>query len=174
MDFTEVLNPKAIAVHLKVQNTAEALDAMAEMLLEAGTIRDKEVYIRDVYEREAIGETGIGNYIAIPHGRSEAVVTPGVAVAVLDQEIEWESLDDTGAKVIILFAVGADNQGAEEHLRMLAMFSKKLGNDAVVSQLMKADTAEDVIHTFLTDPEMPAEEPESEEEELDLDEISIL
>ena len=50
--------------------------------------------------------------------------------------------------MIILFAVGADNQGAEEHLRMLAMFSKKLGNDAVVSQL--------------------------EEEELDLDEISIL
>ena len=76
MEFTEVLNPKAIAVHLKVQNKAEALDAMAEMLLEAGTIRDKEVYIRDVYEREAIGETGIGNYIAIPHGRSEAVVTP--------------------------------------------------------------------------------------------------
>ena len=76
--------------------------------------------------------------------------------------------------MIILFAVGADNQGAEGHLRMLAMFSKKLGNDAVVSQLMKADTAEDVIHTFLTDPEMPAEEPESEEEELDLDEISIL
>ena len=51
MEFTEVLNPKAIAVHLKVQNKAEALDAMAEMLLEAGTIRDKEVYIRDVYER---------------------------------------------------------------------------------------------------------------------------
>ena len=44
----------------------------------------------------------------------------------------------------------------------------------MVSQLMKADTAEDVIHTFLTDPETPAEEPESEEEELDLDEISIL
>ena len=56
MEFTEVLNPKAIAVHLKVQNKAEALDAMAEMLLEAGTIRDKEVYIKDIVMRERRSE----------------------------------------------------------------------------------------------------------------------
>lgn len=173
MEFTEVLNPKTIVTHLNVNNKAEALDAMAEMLLKAEVIKDKEGYIKDVYEREAIGETGIGNYVAIPHGKSESVITPGVAVAVLDHEIEWESLDDTGAKIIILFAVGADNEAAQEHLRLLAMFSKRLGNDAVINNLLAADTVDDVMAAFLNDEETEIEE-NDEEQELDLDDIAIL
>lgn len=173
MELTQVLNPKMIVTHLNVDSKAEAFDAMAELFVKAGMVSDKAAYIKDVYEREAVGETGIGNYIAIPHGRSEAVVTPGVAIAVLDHEIEWESLDGTGAKVVILFAVTADNEGADEHLRMLAMFSKSLGNDAVVARLIGADTVDDVIRAFTED----AEEFESEasgEAELDLGELEIL
>ena len=92
--------------------------------------------------------------------------------SVLEHEIEWESLDDTGAKVIILFAVGADNEAAQEHLKMLAMFSKYLGKDAVVAKLIGADTAEDVINAFAEDGE--ESDVDVEEEELNLDEISIL
>ena len=106
MDFTEVLNPRTIVTHLKVNQKAEALEAMAELFAEAGIIGDKEQYIKDVYVREEMGATGIGGYIAIPHGKSKAVITPGAAIAVLDHEIEWESLDGAGAKVIILFAGG--------------------------------------------------------------------
>lgn len=172
MEVTEVLNRKTIVTHLDVNNKAEALDKMAELFDEAGNVSDKEQYVKDVYAREAIGETGIGNHIAIPHGKSKAVVAPGVAIAVLDHEIEWESLDDTGAKVIILFAVGADNEAAEEHLRMLAAFSKSLGNDAVTNRLFAADTVDDVIAAF-TDKEEAADT-EAEEADLDLDEISIM
>ena len=171
MEFIEILNPKTVAVHLNVNTKAEALDAMAEMLLKAEIINDKEAYIKDVYVREEIGETGVGNYIAIPHGKSEAVVTPGVAIAVLDHEIEWESLDDTGAKIIILFAVGADNEAAQDHLRMLAMFSKRLGNDAVIGGLLGADSVEEVLKAFLSEEEISDEE--SEEADIDLDDISI-
>lgn len=172
MEFTEILNPKTIVTHLKADNKAEALEALADLFVRAGTVKDKETYLKDVYVREGIGETGIGNHIAIPHGRSESVVRPGAAIAVLDHEIEWESLDDTGAKVVILFAVGTDNAAAEDHLRLLAMFSKRLGNDAVVSKLMDADTVEDVMH-ILTE-ESGDEETETNEEELDPDEILIL
>ena len=172
MEVTEVLNRKTIVTHLDVNNKAEALDKMAELFDEAGNVSDKEQYVKDVYAREAIGETGIGNHIAIPHGKSKAVVAPGVAIAVLYHEIEWESLDDTGAKVIILFAVGADNEAAEEHLRMLAAFSKSLGNDAVTNRLFAADTVDDVIAAF-TDKEEAADT-EAEEADLDLDEISIM
>lgn len=172
MEVTEVLNRKTIVTHLDVNNKAEALEKMAELFAEAGNVNDKEQYVKDVYAREAIGETGIGNHIAIPHGKSKAVVTPGVAIAVLDHEIEWESLDDTGAKVIILFAVGADNEAAEEHLRMLAAFSKSLGNDAVTNRLFEADTVDDVIEAFSGKEE--AADTETEEADLDLDEISII
>ena len=108
MEFTEILNPKTIVTHLDAGSKSEVLSAMADLLVAAGIVNNKELYIKDVYEREAIGETGVGNHIAIPHGKSEAVVTPGVAVAVLEHEVEWESLDDTGAKIVVLFAVGAD------------------------------------------------------------------
>ena len=90
----------------------------------------------------------------------------------MDHEIEWESLDDTGAKVVILFAVGADDEGANEHLKLLAMFSKRLGNDAIIQRLFKANTVDDVMASFLEDEEENQEE--SEEADLDLDEISIL
>lgn len=172
MEFTEVLNPKTIRTHLNVNTKAEALETMAEMLVEAGNVNDKELYIKDVYEREAIGETGVGNYIAIPHGKSKSVVKPGVAVATLDHEIEWESLDDTGAKIVILFAVGADDEAAMEHLKLLAMFSKRLGDDTVIRRLLEADSEAEVMNAF-TESEEETEE-DSEEADLDLDEIEIM
>lgn len=173
MEFTEVLKPETIVTHLNVKDKAEALNAMADLFVNAGIVDDKEQYIKDVYEREAVGETGIGDYIAIPHGKSTAVVTPGVAIAVLDHEIEWESLDGTGAKLVILFAVGADNEAAQEHLKLLAMFSKRLGDDAVTGRLMNADTTEDVMEALLGESE-EADETEDNDEELDLDEIEIM
>lgn len=173
MEFTEVLKPETIVTHLNVKDKAEALNAMADLFVNAGIVDDKEQYIKDVYEREAVGETGIGDYIAIPHGKSKAVVTPGVAIAVLDHEIEWESLDGTGAKLVILFAVGADNEAAQEHLKLLAMFSKRLGDDAVTGRLMNADTTEDVMEALLGKSE-EADETEDNDEELDLDEIKIM
>ncbi len=173
MEFTEVLKPETIVTHLNVKNKAEALNAMADLFVNAGIVDDKEQYIKDVYEREAVGETGIGDYIAFPHGKSTAVVTPGVAIAVLDHEIEWESLDGTGAKLVILFAVGADNEAAQEHLKLLAMFSKRLGDDAVTGRLMNADTTEDVMEALLGESE-EADETEDNDEELDLDEIEIM
>lgn len=173
MEFTEVLKPETIVTHLNVKDKAETLDALADLFVKAGIVDDKEQYIKDVYEREAVGETGIGDYIAIPHGKSTAVVTPGVAIAVLDHEIEWESLDGTGAKLVILFAVGADNEAAQEHLKLLAMFSKRLGDDAVTGRLMNADTTEDVMEALLGESE-EADETEDNDEELDLDEIEIM
>lgn len=172
MEFTDVLDKRQIVTQLDVNSKDEVFNRLADCFVETGVIDNKEQFIKDVYEREKIGVTGIGNYIAIPHGRSESVKKPGVAIALLDHEIEWESLDDTGAKVVILFAVGADDEGANEHLKLLAMFSKRLGNDAIIQRLFKANTVDDVMASFLEDEEENQEE--SEEADLDLDEISIL
>ena len=174
MEFAKILNPQTIMTHLDVKSKAEALDALSELFVKAGIVTDKKEYLKDVYTREEIGETGIGNHIAIPHGRSRAVTAPGAAIAVLEHEIQWESLDDTGAKVVILFAVGTDDDAANDHLRLLAMFSKRLGNNALVRKLMEADTAADVIRIFAEDTDVEDPEDKTEEAEPDLDEISIL
>ena len=166
MEITEVLDQQTIVTHLATKDKAETLEYMAQMFVKAGNVNDKEQFIKDVYEREAIGATGVGNYIAIPHGKSTAVTKPGVAVAVLNREIEWESLDNTGARIVILFAVGADDEAAMEHLKLLAMFSKRLGDDAVIRRLLEAEGVEDVIHAFSEEEDTTEAD---KEEELDLD-----
>ena len=86
--------------------------------------------------------------LAIPHGKSQTVKKNGVAIAILEHEIAWESLDDTGAKVVVLFDVGVDSEGAKEHLRMLSLFAKKLGKDSVIDALLKANSVDEVVAAF--------------------------
>ena len=102
----------------------------------------------NIYAREEEGQTGIGNYIAIPHGKSPYVDRIGVAIGVTENEIPWESLDGKGVKGIILFAVGDDNEGAQEHLKLLSLFARKLGNDEVIEQLIQAKDADEVVAAF--------------------------
>ena len=124
------------------------LRALANAFYQEGYIGDVDEFVKSVYEREAEGATGIGNHVAIPHGKSQTVKKNGVAIAILEHEIAWESLDDTGAKVVVLFDVGVDSEGAKEHLRMLSLFAKKLGKDSVIDALLKANSVDEVVAAF--------------------------
>lgn len=148
MEAKDALELNLIKTSLKANNKDEALKELAELMLADEKIEDVDGFLKDVYEREAVGQTGIGNFIAIPHGKSKFVKKPAVAVGITDKELEWETLDDRGVKVVILFAVGADADAAKEHLRILSLFARKLGNDKVVSKLISANEPKDVILAF--------------------------
>ncbi|MFD2829129.1 PTS sugar transporter subunit IIA [Corticicoccus populi] len=148
MEVTEILDTNTIKTDLKVSSKDEALKALADLLLKNEYITDIEGFMKDIYAREAEGQTGIGNYIAIPHGKSDSVKKLGVAIGINETEIPWESLDGNGVKGIILFSVGNDNDGAKNHLKLLSLFARKLGNDEVIEKLLDAKTEEDVIQAF--------------------------
>lgn len=143
-----VLDQRTIRTHLNANNKDDVIKSIAQMFLDAGYITNTRDFVKAVYERESEGVTGIGNHVAIPHGKSATVKQNGVAIVTLDHEIEWESLDNTGAKVVVLFAVGDNSEGAQEHLKMLAMFAKKLAKPDVIKQLLKANDIEDVMNIF--------------------------
>ncbi len=145
----DVIDAGTVLTHMQAHSKAEALELMADSLEEAGYLQDKGTYLQDVYNREAEGVTGIGGYIAIPHGKSAGVKKIGVSIAVLDEEIPWESLDGLGVKGIILFAVGNDDKGAQKHLKLLSLFARKLGRETVVQDLLAADNADDVKKAFM-------------------------
>lgn len=86
----DVIDKGTVLTHLQVHSKAEVLERMANSLEEAGYLQDKALYLDDVYSREAEGSTGIGGYIAIPHGKSAGVKKAGVSIAVLDEEIPWK------------------------------------------------------------------------------------
>lgn len=148
MDLQEILDPQVIKVGMKSKDKESVLIDLSNVLKNAGYIDDTMIFLKDIYDREAEGITGIGNYIAIPHGKSEAVKKVGVAIGVLEDEIEWESMDDNGVKVVILFSVNNDSNGAQTHLRLLSKIAQKLGNDEVVSHLIESKSVNDVIQSF--------------------------
>ncbi|MEC6746923.1 fructose PTS transporter subunit IIA [Marinilactibacillus sp. XAAS-LB27] len=148
MEVKEILDVNLIKSDMKVDSKEEALNVLCQELLDNGYISDIEGFKEDVYAREKEGKTGIGNFIAIPHGKSAHVDNIGVAIGINETEIPWESLDDRGVKGIILFAVGNDNEDANQHLKLLSLFARKLGNDEVVEELLKSTSPEEVVQAF--------------------------
>ena len=133
---------------MKATDKKEAITNLAGKLKNAGYIADVESYVKDIYLRESQGQTGIGHYVAIPHGKSDSVTQVGIAIGKMENEIEWETLDGKGVKLIFLFAVGNDNENAKTHLKLLAEVARNLGNDEAVEQLLSAKTVEDIKAVF--------------------------
>ncbi|MBP1042472.1 PTS sugar transporter subunit IIA [Vagococcus sp. BWB3-3] len=148
MEVSDIIDLKTVRTNMQAKTKEEVLQELAASLLDNGYITEIEGFIADIYAREAEGKTGIGNYIAIPHGKSAYVNKIGVAIGISQEEIPWESLDDQGVKGIILFAVGNDTDGATNHLKLLSLFARKLGNDEVVESLLKASSAAEVLAAF--------------------------
>ncbi|WP_208592286.1 PTS sugar transporter subunit IIA [Gracilibacillus suaedae] len=148
MEIDNIVDLETIKTNMHAKNKDDALKELAELLLQNEYISDVNGFMTDIYAREAEGQTGIGNYIAIPHGKSSFVKKIGVAIGINEDEIPWETLDGNGVKGVILFAVGNDNDGAQNHLKLLSLFARKLGNDEVVENLLQSKNAEDVKEAF--------------------------
>src|SRR5699024_7751500 len=129
LKIENILDERIMGVNLSGRTKDEAIYNLAELLLEKGYIKEVDGFVKDIYYRETLGKTGIGNYIAIPHGQSESVLRNGIAIGSFAEDIEWETLDDLPVRIVCLFCVKAGDGGESEHLRMLAMLAGKLGND---------------------------------------------
>lgn len=148
MDIKSVLDERIICTELDAVDKEDALKKMIKMLLDAGYIDDAEGFYEDVLLRESQGITGIGNYIAIPHGKSSFVSKVGISIAKLNNEIQWETNDGKGVKVIFLFAVGDDSENSLEHLKLLAQVAGRIASDETVEQLLNAHSVEDIKKVF--------------------------
>ena len=112
MDIKNVLDERIICNSLEAKDKEDALRQMSKMLEKTGYIDNKDAFLKDIFYRESLGCTGIGNGVAIPHGKSPSVTKVGIAIAKLTNEIKWETLDGKGVKVILLFAVGDKTEDA--------------------------------------------------------------
>ena len=148
MELKDVLDERIIDLNMEAKNKDEAIRHLAAKLKDANYIGDVDEFVKDIYLRESEGVTGIGNFVAITHGKSDSVTQVGIAIGKVQDEIEWETLDGNGVKLIFLFAVGNDNENAKTHLRLLAEVARTLGNDDAVEALLNASTVEDLKAVF--------------------------
>lgn len=143
MKIRELLAVESIELNGSAASKKEALDHMVELMAKSGKINDVEDYRRGVYAREEEGTTGIGEGIAIPHCKSNAVTRPGLAAMVVSNGVDFDSLD--GEKVDLIFLIAAPNSEDNVHLDVLSKLSVLLMDETFTSGLRNARTVEEFL-----------------------------
>ena len=141
MKIRDLLAVESIDLNGKVTGKNEALDAMVALMAKSGKINDVEKYRKGVYAREEEGTTGIGEGIAIPHCKSDAVSKPGLAAMVIKDGVDFDALD--GEKVSLIFLIAAPNTEDNVHLDVLSKLSVLLMDENFTSGLRNAKTVEE-------------------------------
>jgi PTS system fructose-specific IIC component len=143
MKIRDLLAVESIDLNGKVTGKNETLDAMVALMAKSGKINDVEKYRKGVYAREEEGTTGIGEGIAIPHCKSDAVSRPGLAAMVIKDGVDFDALD--GEKVSLIFLIAAPNTEDNVHLDVLSKLSVLLMDANFTSGLRNAKTVEEFL-----------------------------
>lgn len=143
MKITELLDKRSISLDAAPASKSEALDLAVELMAAGGKLSDVEAYRRQVYAREEESTTGIGEGIAIPHGKCDAVKKPGLAAMVIRDGVDFDSLD--GEPVTLLFLIAAPNTKDNVHLDVLSKLSVLMMDEAFSASLRNAETVEQFL-----------------------------
>lgn len=143
MRITDLLNRDSICLDGTVSTKNEALDAVIDLMEKSGNIADKEGFAKQVYAREKEGTTGVGEGIAIPHGKCSAVTRPGLAAMVVPNGVDFDALD--GQPVNLIFLIAAPNTKDNVHLDVLSKLSVLMMNDDFTSGLRNAKSVDEFL-----------------------------
>lgn len=143
MRITDLLDKRSISLTAAPKSKEEALNEAIALMAESGKINDTEGYCRQVFAREEESTTGVGEGIAIPHGKCAAVNRPGLAAMVIKDGVDFESLD--GEPVTLLFLIAAPDTKDNVHLDVLSKLSMMLMDEEFTKNLRNASTAEEFL-----------------------------
>ena len=143
MRIIEMLDKRSIRIDGAPKSKNEALDQMVELMAKSGKINDLEAYRQEVYRREEEGTTGVGEGIAIPHGKGAFVDKPGLAAMVVKDGVDYDSLD--GEPVHLIFLIAAPNTKDNVHLDVLSKLSVLLMDEDFSRALQNAKNPEEFM-----------------------------
>lgn len=143
MRITDLFDKRSICLDGAPGNKSEALDQMVALMVKSGKINDEEGYRKQVYAREEESTTGIGEGIAIPHGKCDAVSKPGLAAMVVKNGVDFDALD--GEPVDLIFLIAAPNTEDNIHLDVLSKLSVLLMDEEFTENLRNAANVDDFL-----------------------------
>lgn len=143
MRITDLLDARSILLDASPKSKSEALDQIVDLMVKSEKINDKEAYRKQVYAREEESTTGIGEGIAIPHGKCDAVTKPGLAAMVVKDGVDFDSLD--GEPVTLMFLIAAPNTEDNIHLDVLSKLSVMLIDDNFTESLRNAGSVDEFM-----------------------------
>jgi PTS system nitrogen regulatory IIA component len=143
MKIMDFLSPEAITIDLKAQDKKTAITDLVEMLHKAKKVKKTNEVIETILEREKLGSTGIGQGVAIPHGKTDTMTEQVGALGISQKGVEFNSLD--GEPVHIIFVLVGPVEVAGQHLKALSRISRLFKDKFFRQALREAKSVEEVI-----------------------------
>lgn len=162
MRISELLQKESIAIGKKPRGKAAAIDQLVELLAKGGNLKDKGKFKQAILEREKLSTTGIGEGIAIPHGKSNAVKRAALAAMVVPEGVDFESADGQAAH--LLFMIAVPENGADLHLEVLERLAAMLMDEDFRIKLMEAKHPSDFLKIISAEEEKRFAKPEEKEQ----------
>ena len=143
MRITDLLDARSVMLGAAPSDKKQTLEQAVALMVKSGKIADEEAYKKQVFAREEESTTGIGEGIAIPHGKCDAVTRPGLAAMVIPGGVDFESLDDE--PVTLLFLIAAPNTKDNVHLDVLSKLSVMLMDEEFTARLRAAKSVDEFM-----------------------------
>ncbi|EOV2665768.1 TPA: PTS 2-O-a-mannosyl-D-glycerate transporter subunit IIABC [Enterobacter ludwigii] len=141
MNLTTLTHPDAVCVQAQYTSRDEAIRQLTMRLVTLGKITDGNAFLTEVFHRESLGPTALGEGLAVPHGKSAVVKEAAFAVATLREPLNWEGVDGPeNVELIFLLAIPPAEAGST-HIQVLTELTSRLADETLRARVMAATTA---------------------------------
>lgn len=146
MSLRQLLREDLVLLDFECETKTQAIELLIDHLVHARKLPDREELLRVIMEREELGSTGIGNGVALPHGRVDSVVEVLIAFGRAKHPIEFDALD--GALVTLVFLIVSPTRQSESYLEALSGISRSLKQAGFRDTLLHAERPEEIVEAL--------------------------
>jgi PTS system nitrogen regulatory IIA component len=143
MIISDIISLDRTQCSVECHSKKRIFEVISEIAIKQNPRLDQNAVLGSLINREKMGSTGIGNGIAIPHGRIDGINQIMAIIVTSDQPIEFDAIDNK--PVDIFFAILVPNEEAETHLKALSGIARKLSNKDIVKAIRSAQTKNEIV-----------------------------
>jgi PTS system nitrogen regulatory IIA component len=151
MKLSDILNENHVIPDLKARDKKGVLEELVDVIVRSHPTLDRNSLVKVLLERERLGSTGIGDGVAIPHGKIQGLKHPIISFGRSRKGLDFEAMD--GEAVFLFFLLVAPEDSASIHLKALAKIAKIIKSRSFRNVLMQVPTREEIFQTIIQNDE---------------------
>ncbi|EGI8253142.1 PTS 2-O-a-mannosyl-D-glycerate transporter subunit IIABC [Escherichia coli] len=145
MNLTTLTHRDALCLNARFTSREEAIHALTQRLAALGKISSTEQFLEEVYRRESLGPTALGEGLTVPHGKTAAVKEAAFAVATLSEPLQWEGVDGPEAVDLVVLLAIPPNEAGTTHMQLLTALTTRLADDEIRARIQSATTPDELL-----------------------------
>ncbi|MDZ4980121.1 PTS 2-O-a-mannosyl-D-glycerate transporter subunit IIABC [Escherichia coli] len=145
MNLMTLTHRDALCLNARFTSREEAIHALTQRLAALGKISSTEQFLEEVYRRESLGPTALGEGLAVPHGKTAAVKEAAFAVATLSEPLQWEGVDGPEAVDLVVLLAIPPNEAGTTHMQLLTALTTRLADDEIRARIQSATTPDELL-----------------------------